>query len=157
SGQDSPFIVGPDNLLITESFRDKYFKEEDPVGKIMYDVPSWKKEAQAYLITAVIKDIPQNTHLRAEAVVLTKPRAERLSKTGASSLTDLYFLLKPGTNVQSFTEKVNLWYYTFLDKGKEKETIFGFQPIKDVYLHSNFNDKLEVKSNLEAVYLSGAV
>ncbi|MGK6350432.1 FtsX-like permease family protein [Parapedobacter sp. DT-150] len=156
SGQLSPYVAGQLNLAITESFRDTYFKGEDPVGKTVYDVPTWQKEPQVYTITAVIKDLPENTHLRAQGVVLNRPEKHTLYPTGDGSFSNMYFLLKPGTDGQAFSEKVNAWYADFLEEGV-KVPAFEFQPIRNVYLHSDFDGQLTVKSSHRSVYIFGAV
>lgn len=150
----SAFIQGETNIVITESFRNLYFKQDDPIGEYIYDA---QNERSRYLISAVIKDIPQNTHLRAQAIVLDEPRIESLSKNGYSSSSKIYFLLKPGTDYLTFTKKINQWYATYMAIEDKLENTFELQPIKDVYLNSDFDDRLYVKSNMQNVYIFGAV
>lgn len=74
------YVAGQPNLLITESFAKTYFKGQDPVGQTLKDIPSWSNEAEEFLITGVIRDIPENTHLRADAVILNLPGNYGLSE-----------------------------------------------------------------------------
>jgi len=156
SGQTDYYVPGQQNIWITESFRKRFFKGVNPIGKIITDVPSWKEDATPFLITAVVQDIPQNTHLRADVIVLKTPRAERLNKEGAATYAQVYYLLKPRTNVKSFESKINDWYAHFLDMEKGKIT-FSFQPIRDIYLHSEFNTRQEVQSNIRSLYIFGGI
>lgn len=154
SGQHVEFIAGQPNLLITESFRDKYFSGKDPIGKTVYGIQS---EDPSYVITAVIKNIPQNTHLRAEAILLHAPHREELSKMGYGSYTTNYVLLKPGTDVKVLADKINKWYAEYREYDDKQTISFEFQSIKDVYLHSDFDGRLAVKSSLQQVYIFGGV
>jgi len=156
SGQLGHYVAGQDNILITESLAKRLFKTADPIGKIIYDTPTWKDKPTPYLITAVIKDIPQNTHLRAEAVILQEPKVEHLEKNQGTTNATIYYLLKEGINKKFFEKKVNSWYSKHLDieAGKVK---FVFQPLRDIYLHSDFNTRQEIKSNVRTVYIFGSV
>ena len=45
AGTPREFVEGKGNLIITESFRKKYFPSEDPVGKTIYHVPPYMNDA----------------------------------------------------------------------------------------------------------------
>lgn len=154
TGENPSFIVGKTNLFITESFRDVYFPAGDPVGKLLYR-GSLDAEPE-FVITAVIKDIPQNTHLRAQAVAFSQRDKEELSKGGFGSQTRNYFLLKEGVDQEAFTKKINKWLADYMDGTRQTPEI-ELQPIKDVYLHSDFDAHLEIKSTIQTVYIFGAV
>lgn len=148
------FVAGQENIIITESFRDTYFKGEDPVGKFMYDVQG---NIPFYFISAVIKDIPQNTHLRAQVIILRKPSTANLHKKGYGGYRNTYFLLKPATDIEDFTQKINRWYAEYMDLDDKAVGSFELQPIKDVYLNSDFDERLNVKSTIQTVYIFGGV
>lgn len=57
----------------------------------MYDVQG---NTPFYFISAVIKDIHQNTHLRAQAMVLRKPRTANLNKKRLRWLYEDLFPIK---------------------------------------------------------------
>ncbi|WP_079717898.1 FtsX-like permease family protein [Parapedobacter luteus] len=152
-GRLPTFVSGQKNLLITESFRDRHFNGQDPTGQIIDDVPSWSDEKESFLITGVIKDIPQNTHLRADAIALTKPTSTQLSKDGVWGGQKVYYLLKPGTDVQAFTQKMNDWVQQYIDNPKQKEKIFGLQPLTEIYLNSDHDSNIAVKGNRNTIYI----
>ncbi len=155
SGQLAPFVAGHRNLLITERLRDKHFKGENPVGKIIQDISSWSDEPQLYIITAVIRDIPSNTHLRTEAIVLEKPDDDLvgLSKQGLGGLRSFYYLLKPGTDPAAFTVKINTWFQNFMEEPGFSKYRFDLQPITEIYLQSGSQDGLMTKGNIRTVYI----
>ncbi|MBK1441204.1 ABC transporter permease [Parapedobacter sp. ISTM3] len=156
SGQLTPFVAGQKNLVITESFRDRHFKGEEPIGKIIEDVPTWSKSPTSYLITAVIKDIPQNTHLRADAIALTRPPADNgeLTKKGIRGGRNIYYMLKPGTDAVAFNDKINSWFRDFMENPNEKKNVsFELQPVTEIYLDSDFDSELTVRGNRNTIYI----
>lgn len=150
-------VSNENNLIITESLRNKFFKNENPVGQTVYNLPTWENKPKAYHIIAIIKDIPQNTHLRAEAIELERPRKEGLDKQGTGTYSQVYFLLKPKTSPKLFEQKINKWYAGYMDaKAKAGKSII-LQPLKSVYLHSDFNEVQEVKGNYRNIFIIGCI
>lgn len=155
AGNPQKYVEGTNNIIVSESFRKKFFLKENPVGKIIYDVPTYSKKATPYLITGVIKDIPSNTVFRSEVIMLNKPRTENLYKKQGGTLSQNYILMKPGTNVAQFTQKINKWYSGYVE-GKNHFQ-FEFQPVKNIYLHSDFAQSQEVKGSSQNIYILSGV
>lgn len=151
------YITGQTNLLITERFRNTYFKDQNPIGQTIDDVPSWSEAKQTFLITGIIKNIPENTHLRADVVALTKPTNAQLSKDGYWGGGRVYYQLKPGTDVQVFTKKMNDWVRHYIENPKERQQAYGLQPITDVYLNSDYDSAITVRASQSTIYILIAV
>ena len=155
SGTPRHYVDGVSNLMITESFRNKYFPSQDPVGKTIYDVPIFSDQPKKYLITGLIQDLPSNTVLRSEVVELKKPRNEEVNPKQFGSFSQNYILLKPGTDITKFTAKVNHWYSNFVEVKNPYQ--FEFQPVKDMYLHSEFAETLSVKGDHKNIFILSGV
>ncbi len=155
-GQPVSFIFGTQNLVITEALRNKYFRNENPVGKTINDVSSSSGEPAPYLITAVINDIPQNTHLRTEALVIKAPKPAYLVKGKGFAAGTVYYQLKEGTNVSMFSEKVSKWYANHMEE-KTGAPKFSFQPIQDIYLNSDFDINQKIKSKKVNLVIFSAI
>ncbi len=152
-GRLPQFVAGQKNVLITESLRDRHFNGENPVGRVIEDVPSWSREKQAFLITGVIKDIPQNTHLRADAIIMDMPSNEELSKEGYGTYTIMYYLLAPGADAVTTSKKINDWLKGFIENPERQTTIHGLQPVADVYLNSDYDKAITVSGNQNTLYI----
>ncbi len=155
AGNPGKFVDGSLNLIVSTSFKNKYFSGENPVGKIIYDVPSFQEKANQYLITGVMNDLPSNTHLRAEVLIVKKPGAEVLNKEQYGTFSQNYLLMQPGTDIKLFAKKVNDWYKGFI--GSDKYYQFEFQPMKDIYLNSDFARYQKVKGNIQHIYVFSGV
>jgi len=154
-GNPKKFVSGTSNLVITKSYKDTYFPNVDPVGLIINDAPSYGAEANDYLITGVIDDIPSNSHLRAQAIVIEATRVESLNKEGYGSMGQFYMATKPGTDMPALTEKVNSWYRDFI--GSDRAFQYEFQPIEDVYLHSEFETSQEVQGDYNSIFILSGI
>ncbi len=158
SGNPQKFVSGYPNLVITESLAKQYFPHTDPVGKTIEDIPDMGKN-QTYLITGVIKDIPANSYLYAQALILKKPYQgeDELNKTGASGLLPQYLLLSKGTNLPVFTKKANQWYRNFLGKNGQFLLSFELQPISNIHLYPGFANDPDKGGSIKSVYIFSAV
>ncbi|WP_439697538.1 FtsX-like permease family protein [Mucilaginibacter sp. AW1-7] len=156
-GNPKKFVPGYPNLVITEKIRKQYFADGNPIGKTITDIPDFGK-AKTYIITGIIKDIPSNTHLRADMLVLNEHDADynQLNKGGFGTFTSQYILLKPGTSVKIFSAKVNKWYAQFT-KGNSRNVSYEFQPMTDVYLKSDFGGYQRVQGKISNVYIFSGI
>lgn len=135
SGSLNSFTPGYRNIVISESFRERYFRNRNPVGTIISDVPQWSKEPNEYLITGVFKDMPQNTHLKTDVLMIARPDIVTTDQTGAMEV--IYFLFKPHVKKRNFEEKLAIW------NGEN----YSFQPLTDIYLNSDGDPYLHNKSS----------
>lgn len=158
-GDPHKYVKGYTNLVITKAIAQKYFYGQNPVGKIVSNQPQYGG-LQQYVITGVIDNIPQNSHLRADLITINEfrtfdddmPRIDR-----GFTFLPAYILLKPHTDINAFTAKVNSWYKKQSTANTPKFS-FGFQSIKDIYLRSgNMNWYAQVQSSITTVYIFGGV
>jgi putative ABC transport system permease protein len=156
-GDPKKVVKGYKNLIITEKLARQYFKTTDPVGKVISSIPQFGKP-QDYLITGVIANIPRNTHLWADAIIIADfpPSYDIMpAKMGGTTFLTQYILLKPGTSVNAFTNKINKAYARLTDAMASDYT-HQFQSIKDVYLKSDFGDS-EAYGSIRTVYIFAGV
>ncbi|MET7256247.1 permease prefix domain 2-containing transporter [Dyadobacter fermentans] len=143
------------SLLITRSYAGRIFPGQNPIGRIIYEIPTLGSEPAPYEITGLIEDLPYNSHLRTDVIRLKRTKVEPLTNNGIIMFDQSYLLLKPGTDVKAFTRKVNAWYADFTkNKGREQ---FEFQPLKDIYLHSDFAEGQSVKASIRTIYIFAGV
>lgn len=129
------------SIVITESTAIRYFGNEDPIDKsLLIDGELWK-------VTAVIKDLPENTHLKFDILLsgLSKTREwvveEGRVKSEAFWNPDVftYLLMTEGYEPERFTEKFpaiyDKYYKSFGDQVGGKYTAI-IQPLADIHFHS---------------------
>jgi putative ABC transport system permease protein len=154
AGNPRQFVEGPKNIVISESLRDRFFKGRNPVGETIYEKPDGNEPPEPYLITGVMKDMPLNTHLHGDIILVRKPHLEPLSHDYSGSYGTQYLLMRPGTDMKAFTAKVNAWYRAYMKNGRYQ---FEYQPIRDVYLYSDFEPDAERRGNIRNIYIFSGV
>lgn len=142
------------SLLVTRSYAAKIFPDQNPVGKIIHQIPTLSSEPEPYEITGLIENLPYNSHLRADVIRLKRTTVEPLVANGMIMFGRNYLLLKPGTDVSAFTRKVNAWYARI---AKNDKNHFEFQPLKDIYLHSDFAEGQSVRASIRTIYIFAGV
>ena len=130
------------SVVFSETAAKKYFGKEDPVGKTLL----LSGEGHPATVTGVMKDIPENSMIKADVLVsmttLTQKLAAGLDSQWGNYGATAYLLLKPGTNAKSLESKLP----AFLEKRNGTEmkasqmyaTLF-LEPLRDVYLYSTRN------------------
>ncbi|GGH47476.1 ABC transporter permease [Dyadobacter endophyticus] len=155
AGSFQPSTQNGWKLAVSKSYAAKIFPGQDPIGKIIHNIPTFDSQPVAYEVTALIDDIPYNSHLRADAIRIRSRKIEPLLSSGYMTYGRSYIKLKRGTDVHAFARKVNAWYAGFMkNSGREQ---FEFQPLQDIYLHSDFAEGQNIKANARTIYIFAGV
>lgn len=143
-------------VILSESFSKLHFAGENPLGQRIYDVPSFGMRPREYMVAGIMKDIPPNTHLRADMILLLKREEQMLRPEGRSQgYARHYVLLRKGTNPREFEQKMNSWYSQFTET--DKGTQFALQAMEDIYLKTDFPAYQFVKGNIQHSYIFAGV
>lgn len=139
---DNPFH-DVNSLLITEHIAEKYFGDEDPVGKTLYI-----NNEEVYTVTGVLKNIPVNSHLQFDII----GNFDKLEKLGYyvgwnNNFYYGYALLQEGVDHHTLGPKFD--QYMRENQGNER-TNFWLQPLPEIHLHSDFD--IDVYSHTEPTY-----
>ena len=138
-GNPQTALKEPFSVVFSETTAKKYFGKENPVGQSLLITG----EALPAKVTGVMKDIPENSQVKADVFLsmstVTQKFNANLDSQWGNYGAQAYFLLTPNTNAKALEKK----FPAFLEKynGKEMKelqmypTIF-FEPLKDVYLRS---------------------
>jgi putative ABC transport system permease protein len=129
-GFGAPFTV-----VMTETMAKKYFGNSNPVGKsLLLD------DKHPALVTAVIKDVPSNSHFKFDMAVsfatLEGVRSDAL-KNWASFGCLTYIVLPKGYDYNKLQRQLPAFankHYTQADKKENLGYDFSIEPLKDVYM-----------------------
>lgn len=168
---DHKFIYGsPDKALtevnsavLTISLAKKLFGDENPVNKVLKT-----GDGINFKITAVIDDVPLNSHLKFSGLFSVSTLAERYGKERFNSLEPgnfwnispySYILLKENTDISVIHEKFPEYYDKYMASiGEQINASFLMMstPLTDVHLTSKFEGD-EPTGNIIYVYIFGFV
>ena len=157
----------PNTMVISKREADKYFPNQNPVGKTMI---LNNDNNRIYKIGGVIHDFPSTSHLHYDFLLTMTGYQlwDNEQTTWEASNYYTYVLLKPGTNPTQFQNKLKLIlnkYYVQRMKAAgdpqaddlAKNARLLAQPITDVHLYSyDIDDSLE-KGDIRFVWLFGAI
>jgi putative ABC transport system permease protein len=144
-GRPDRALTDPNTMVITETIADKYFHNEDPVGKLLIVN---NDENRQYKITAVVKDLPSNSHLHQYNFLMTTSGKEMFAgekDNWSASNYISYVRVRPGTDIGSLEKKLLLVIKKYLvpaSNGNKDELEwlnsmhFRLQPVKDIYFNS---------------------
>jgi putative ABC transport system permease protein len=148
-GDRAHALSEPNTIVISKRKADKYFPNENPVGKVLILNDDLKKP---YRIGGVMQNFPDNSHLHFDFLLTLKgvefwpgEQTEWLS-----SNYHTYVLPRRGTNMERFNAKlldvvVNKYYVPALKRvgskdierlGKSLQLRILSQPVKDIHLRS---------------------
>jgi putative ABC transport system permease protein len=152
----------PHSLVITESIAQKYFNTTDVVGKTMVI-----NDTSNYKITAVIKNIPQESHFNFDFFVPMAEDSRNNDDNWLSENWNTYILVRKNADINQLKSQLN----PFLDKhtGPELKAVINqditefeksggyiranLTPLGDIHLHSNKIGELDGNGNAAFVYI----
>ncbi len=159
-GNPKEALTKPNTVVITEDIAEKYFGDEDPLGKNLR-----VHSDELYMVTGVVENIPANSHIRPD--FLASFITLDLQPTG-NATADLvnnvdyytYLLLDEGADYKELEQK----FVGFVEKylGPLISSIGGsarydLQPLASIYLHSNKENELERTGDIAYVWLFSGI
>ncbi len=154
------------SLVITETIAKKYFNSTDVVGKTML-----MNDSINYKITAVIKDIPKQSHFHFDFFVPMMENGGSSEDNWLSQNYNTYILLKRNADARQVEAQLN----PFMDKhvGPQLQSVLNISlgdfkkgggyiranltPLTAIHLHSNKQDEFEGNGNAEYVYIFSGI
>ncbi len=136
-GNSENALNAPNSIVISKSLAVKYFGNNTPaVGKTL------KTVYDSYKVSAVIEDVPKNSHLRFDMLIAASTilKGNQGGQDNWGSFNNFtYVLLKPGANAEAFNKKIQPMYDKYMAPIFSKFNIrmhYGVQPITEIHLHS---------------------
>ncbi len=163
-GNTKTALNEPNTVVITASAAKKYFGTTDALGKTI------EANKVPYKVTAVIKDIPHNSHFNFDFIFSMK-NVDYQFGNYLSMNFQTYILLKKGTDYKAFEKNFTqvidkyilpqakqMMHITSMDDFKKagNKLEFSLMPLTDIHLHSDRFPELGTNGNIQYVYIFGA-
>src|SRR4051812_11784314 len=138
-GDVNTALKDPFSVVFSETAAKKYFGKTNPMGETILITG----EAHPAKVTGIMKDIPENSQIKADMVLsmttLTQKLAPGIDSSYGGYGASGYLLLKPGTNAKALEGKFPAFLErrngTEMKKNQMYPTLF-LEPLRDVYLRS---------------------
>ena len=148
-GNGATALINPGTIVITESLAIKIFGD---ASKAINETIALGNQKQPIKITGVIKDIPQNSHLKFSAIRSFALEDLRSENWNAAFLYT-YLLLKKGTDPDSFANKLLLFEKDLANRMNFSDFKIELQALTAIHLHSHLDYELSANGNAGLVYL----
>ena len=154
-GDPETALVAPNSVVLTQSLAQKYFGNENPIGKTLTVVDFFEME---YAITGVAIDPPESTHFPYEFLIsfstFEKQRPNWRWTAWDWDYFHTYVLLDEQTDPKGFIEQVNesvaaAGAEIFNARGYQMK--FDLQNVQDIHLYSNLTKEYTTNGNGEVL------
>ncbi|HYG18084.1 MAG TPA: FtsX-like permease family protein [Ohtaekwangia sp.] len=136
SGNAARALEKPHSIVISESLAHRYFGNQDAMGKEVSVTSDFESTETLYHITAVMKDLPANTHLPVDMLFSFRDAAER---TGWAYT---YILLDEETPIDKIAAQMPAFIRKYTPEDAAKNDAIIFQALPDIHLESNLAREL---------------
>jgi putative ABC transport system permease protein len=154
-GSTEEALDKPNSIVLTETMADRYFSGEPAVGNTL------KVGEEIYTITAVIGDVPRNSHVIFDGLVSRNslPGDADIGSWGNFGVFT-YLLLRQGEDAAAFQEKIQSMYGRYLASIFESRGItveFQLMNIREIHLHSDNGGEPQPTGSIQYVIIFGVV
>lgn len=165
-GNPKTALLRPNTLVISQKMAQKYFGNEDPIGKTLTN-----EGYEAMEITGVMEEWPVQSHFHYDFLISMAGLNESRSNSWMQSEYFTYLVLPEGYDYQKLQSKLpqvvekymgpeikqafGMNYAEFRKKGNELGLIL--QPLTDIHLRSDFAYDLGPSGDIRYVYIFGAI
>jgi len=158
----------PNTVVLTESMAKKYFNSVHALGK---NIEIKDEKSPLYKVTAVIKDMPENSHFRFDFLFSMKNVDYNWGQFTSHNFYT-YLLLKKGTDYKAFEKNFDQYIDKYvlpeakqfmninsMDEFKKagNSLVYTLMPLTKIHLHSNRPYELTAGGNIQYVYIFSAV
>ncbi len=152
SGNPKTALSEPYSVLITEEMANKYFGSRNPVGKSLTI-----DEKDQYMVTGVIKDIPQNAHFTFDFLCSFSTLYSRRNNMDAwnNNNYQAYVQLLPGTSLADLETKFDKISKKY--NAENSNYIYRLEHLYRIHLYGDRNFEIENNGNVRFLYLFGAI
>lgn len=137
SGDPATALDRPNSIVLSESMAKKYFGTADVYGETIL-AGDWELE-----ITAVMADLPSNSHLQFESLVSLATLKQRIPRVEGQLAGDFmssnftsYLKLREEADPLETAQKLNDWVSSHRPDSLKTLSEFSLQPLKDIHLYS---------------------
>lgn len=132
-GNPATALSDPNSIVLTEEMAEKYFGDENPIGKTIQADNEYD-----FLVSGVLKKIPHNSHLQFDFIIpfiFGRELNYTVDRWGNSQFRT-YVQIQKGIPVQEVIQKISGYLYE--KPTIEKDARLNLQPLTRIHLHSNY-------------------
>jgi len=150
-GDPATALARPDAVVISKQLADKYFKGQDPIGKMIK-----VDNKENVMVTGVLDEIPELSSLKFDFLMSYDIWQKRndWSKEWGNNGPRCYVMLKPNASVDKVNAKIKNYIKT---KNKDSNVELFLQNYGESYLYSNWENGKQAGGRIEYVRIFSVV
>ncbi len=159
AGERSSLLKDPYTVVLTEKTATKYFELADKdYSKLLGKTFLWGLDPRPYTVKGICENIPNNSHIRFDALVSysTLIRADDQNADNSWTWSDMrhYLVLKPGADYKKLESKFPAFSERYFKGDKVSGSIekFYLQPLIKAHLYSNYEYDIATTASGKAVW-----
>ncbi|MDX2432729.1 MAG: ABC transporter permease [Bacteroides sp.] len=152
-GSTTEALDAPNSIVLSETMAGRYFSGESALGQTL------KVGEEVYTVTAVIEDVPHNSHVLFDALVSRNSLPAQMGSWGNFGVFT-YLLLQEGEDAALFQEKLKEMYGLYMASIFESMDItveYGLMKLTDIHLHSENAGEPEPTGSIQYVIIFSIV
>ena len=154
-GDPATALDQPNSIVLTETLAEKYFGEENPIGKILE-----YEGSQALQVTGLLKDIPLNSHFIFDGLISYSTLRGILGGEPQGwvwnpnwTFVKLREGVQPADLEARFPDFVQQYFPNFI----KADVSLYLQPLQDIHLHSHLDYEVQPNSDMSYIYIFLAI
>jgi len=153
-GKADEVLKAPQMVVLSQSAAQKYFGEEDPVGKSI----QLGNRKEPFVITGIAEDCPAASQIKFDFVVSFSSLHQPEEDTYFNANYTTYLLLKSESDIARLQQKIGPFMQKEVQVGYDPGTYINFElePMTKIHLYSAY-DAIEPNGNIRYIYIIGAV
>ncbi len=155
-GDPETALANPSSLVMTRRAAERYFGNEDPIGKsltVMGQLP--------LTVTALIEDLPDNTHVQFELLgsleTVTLLLGEDEMQDWGSNNYYTYLKLPEGYDYRDLEARFHDFMVKHRGEDEPASSMINLQKMTDIHLHSDRDSEWRANGSIAIVYTFSAV
>ncbi|MEQ9049386.1 MAG: ABC transporter permease [Marinoscillum sp.] len=153
-------LAGRYDLIISRAYAEKYFGDEDPIGKTLQ--LQLNENTTPFTITAVLDNIPQSSSIKFDLAISNVLNRELLGERRLTAWMmvgpETYALVKEEASIESVNAKSQDVVMSYLGEEMNRDEYnIGFQPLTDIHLNPDIPVGIAPVSNPVYVYVLAVI
>ena len=151
-GSAQTVLEGSYNVIISESFAQTNFRNENPINKEISLTNEYGNHN--YKISGVFKDVPSNSHIKFNMLISYKTLISQNKQAEyywGWNAFNTYILLEPNADPKALETKFPSMVEKYKNYEASYKRVYLLQPLKDIHLYSNLRFEPEVNGSAETV------
>ncbi len=165
-GDPKTALTKPNNLVLTRSMAEKYFGDEDPLGKSIN-----ADNRRDWLVTGVIEDAPVNSHIHYDFLGSLTTYEDSRQPFWISNNYYTYIVVRDGVTLAELSDKLpaivrkyaepqilqatGITFDQLIESGGKYS--YHLQPLTDIHLRSDLDYEAEPNGNAATVTIFGVI